>query len=337
MQKLDQCFDRIIHEAHIYQAWERFSCGKMRRPGVLDFSAHLAERLYNLRCDILNNAYVHGDYRQFTVMDPKRRTISVPTVRDQVIHQMLWDEIFPFFDHRLSSSVCSCRPGFGTTKARTMIARGIKTHAAFGKVWVAHIDISAFFSSINHDLLISSLKTWIACERTMKLLIQVIRSFTPGIPLGNLTSQLFANVILMPIDRCIADMQGVSYVRYADDFFLISHNRARLDECTKVLSQKLFELGFLCTYSLVRAEGFEALDARFFSWGQCVARGTARRGLARLAFQVKQYELGNISANCLRDSFASLQSLDQNNIWWNRSLRDLLIASYASEAIDSVL
>jgi len=337
MQKLDQCFDRIIHEAHIYQAWEKFSRGKMRRPGVLDFSAHLAERLYNLRCDILNKAYVHGDYRQFTVMDPKRRTISVPTVRDQVLHQMLWDEIFPFFDRRFSPFVCSCRPGFGTTKARLLIARAIRRHVHFGKVWIAHVDISSFFASINHDLLILSLRTWIACERTMKLLMQVIRSYTPGIPLGNLTSQLFANVILMPIDRRLANMREVSCVRYADDFFLIGHNGERLDECARVLSQKLFELGFLCTYSLVRAEGVEALGTRFFSWGQCVARGTARRGLARLAFQIEQYELGNISANCLRDSFASLQSLDQNNIWWNRSLRDVLIASYASEVIDSVL
>jgi retron-type reverse transcriptase len=129
--KLVNCYPQIISDANIWLAWTRFRAGKGSRADIQIFERSLETNLLELRRELHDRSYQHGTYRSFVVRDPKRRLIHVPTVRDQVVHQMVWNILFPFFNSRFSPSATSCRPGMGTSAARAIIRRWGKWYSAW--------------------------------------------------------------------------------------------------------------------------------------------------------------------------------------------------------------
>jgi retron-type reverse transcriptase len=183
--------------------------------------------------DLKDKIYKHGNYEEFKINDPKPRTIHKASVRDRLLHHAVYRILYPFFDKTFISDSFSCRNNKGTHKAinkfrefgRTVSKNNTKT------CWILKCDIRKFFASINQDILINIIKEYIFDESIISLLKEIIFSFKPnGLPLGNLTSQLFANVYLNELDQFVKHkLKAGYYIRYADDFVILSQDKTYLE------------------------------------------------------------------------------------------------------------
>lgn len=182
---------------------------------------------------------MHGRYYAFNISDPKPRHIHKASVRDRVLHHALYRLLYPFFERTFIADSFSCQLEKGTHKALNRfraLARCVsRNHTR--TCWVLKCDITKFFASIDHGILLYLLSLYIPDQNILWLLERVIQSFnTPGIPgiglpLGNLTSQLFVNIYMNEFDQYVKHHLKVKhYIRYADDFVLLSDGRMWLEE-----------------------------------------------------------------------------------------------------------
>ena len=224
-------FDRLI------RAYYRAASGKHNREGVLSFHSRLERNIFNIRDDLLSEKYEWGTYRNFWVTDPKRRLIESAPFRDRIVHQAITEVLEPWIDPAFYYHSYACRSGKGT-------------HAAVKRVqsWASdcpeqhylQMDVSKFFPSINRDKLFELVTIKIGDEKMLRLIESLLKN-SPGIggiPIGNLTSQLFANLYLDPLDQYIKRTLRVShYVRYMDDFVIIHPSRTELQSIRKKIEQ----------------------------------------------------------------------------------------------------
>lgn len=185
-----------------------------------------------LHNELANKSYKHGGYLGFYITDPKLRHIHKASVRDRLIHHAIYRQLYQFFSKTFIADSYSCQLSKGTHKAiarfRSMAYKVSKNNTKTR--WVLKGDIKKFFASVNQEILIKILKQRIPDEEIINLLAKVIKSFAKGIPLGNLTSQLFANVYLNEFDQFVKHkLKARHYLRYADDFVVLSYNRNRLE------------------------------------------------------------------------------------------------------------
>ncbi|MFH1193789.1 MAG: reverse transcriptase/maturase family protein [bacterium] len=255
---LSHKFEDIISLDNLLSAWREFIVGKKSKKDVQDFSRDLFDNIVSLHNDLANKIYCHGDYESFYVNDPKRRHIHKASVRDRLLHHAVYRILYPFFDKKFISDSYSCRPDKGTHKAinrfRAIAYAVSKNHTR--TCWVLKCDIRKFFASIGHKILIDILQKHIADENIIWLLKNIIGSFeieiassasTPsrndggiGLPLGNLTSQLFANVYMNEFDQWVKHRLKVKcYIRYADDFIFLSEERNYLELLIPVIGNFL--------------------------------------------------------------------------------------------------
>jgi len=213
----------------VWCAWRAFRRGKKPSRAILLFESDLELNLLRLCAELNDGRYQHGDYDHKIVHEKKRRDIAVARVRDRVVHRMLYDYLLFRVDKRLDYDVWSCRQGKGLHAALDRTAQMVDKHAG-GWVWRA--DITKFFDNVDHAILRSCLKRVVPDEEAMNILDTVISSyitigkFQRGIPIGNLTSQIFANIYLNEFDRFVrVACRPEAYVRYGDDFLLFASTR----------------------------------------------------------------------------------------------------------------
>ncbi|MFA5163522.1 MAG: reverse transcriptase/maturase family protein [Patescibacteria group bacterium] len=224
-------FSEISNGENLLAAWREFIIGKKNKKDVIKFSLHLGDNILQLQVELANGSYQHGGYQDFYVSDPKLRHIHKASVRDRLVHHAVCRQLYPFFSQLFIAHSYSCQLGKGTHRA------GLAFRRASGKVslnktrtvWVLQADIKRFFDSIDQEILIVILRRYIDDERIMSLLENIIRSFScqpgKGLPLGNLTSQLFVNIYLNEFDQFVKnDLKVKYYFRYADDFAILSDN-----------------------------------------------------------------------------------------------------------------
>jgi len=220
---------------NLCEAWQEFIRGKRKKKDVQEFTLHLGDEIVNLHLDLMNGTYYHGGYSHFRINDPKPREIHKASVRDRLLHHAIHRKLYPFFASLFISDSFSCQKAKGLHRAlerfeelsRKASKNGTKT------CWVLKCDIRKFFASINHQILIEILDRRIADRRLLDLLQRVIESFQTrpgkGIPLGNLTSQIFANIYMNEFDRYVKhELRAKYYARYADDFVFLSRDRQEL-------------------------------------------------------------------------------------------------------------
>lgn len=203
----------------------------------MTYERHLEDNLFELRDELRSGNYRHSAYHPFTIRDPKQRSISKATVKDRIVHQAMVNIIEPCFERQFIFDSYSCRVGKGTHAAvrrlRTFLRRVSENDTR--TVYALKCDVRKFFASIDHDILLSLLERQIADERTIVLVKNIINSFQTaegkGIPLGNLTSQLFANIYLNELDRYVKmHLHEKYYLRYCDDFIILGLKRKELGE-----------------------------------------------------------------------------------------------------------
>jgi len=230
-------FEEIISLENLFSAWREFLVGKKKKKDVQEFSRNLADNILSLHDDLANKTYCHGGYKSFYVTDPKLRHIHKASVRDRLLHHAVYRILYPFFDKIFIADSYSCRLGKGTHKAINRFKRMIYIVSKNNTrtCWILKCDIKKFFASINHKILIEIIEQYITDKDILWLLKNIIDSFESvvgvgiGLPLGNLTSQLFANIYMNEFDRWVKHkLKEKDYVRYADDFILLSEDKEHL-------------------------------------------------------------------------------------------------------------
>jgi len=229
-------------------AWKEFITGKKKRKDVQEFERYLMSNLISLHDNFANKIYAHSAYEAFNISDPKPRHIHKAKVRDRLLHHAIYRILYPFFDRTFISDSFSCRLNKGTHRAlnrfKIFAQKVSRNHRK--TCWVLKCDIRKFFENIDHEILLTILKGYIPDKNIVWLLEKVIRSFLSapgrGLPLGNLTSQLFVNIYMNEFDQFIKhNLKAKYYIRYADDFVVLSNDKAWLEELLPKIADFLSE------------------------------------------------------------------------------------------------
>lgn len=227
-------YSSLISIENLFQAWDEFKKGKRKKYDVQVFEKNLEDNLFSLHSRLKNKTYKHGSYSEFYVNDPKRRHIHKAQVRDRIVHHLLYKYLYAIFDQTFICDSYSCRMGKGTHRAVKRLerfARAVSKNYS-QNCWALKLDIKKFFTSVDHEILKSLIAKKIKDEEILWLIGKVIKSFPKGIPLGNLTSQIFANIYLNELDQFVKHKLKIKhYLRYADDFLILNRNRESLLHC----------------------------------------------------------------------------------------------------------
>ncbi len=230
-------FEDIISIDNLLEAWREFIKGKRHKKDVQDFSFDLMDNIFHLNADLIHHTYRHGNYQAFNINDPKPRIIHKASVRDRLLHHAIYRVLYSFFNKTFIADSYSCRLNKGTHKALNRFrefGRGVSKNNT-KTCWVLKCDIKKFFANIDHRILMDILGEYIPDSNIMCLLGEIISSFSSrpevGLPLGNLTSQLFVNIYMNKFDQFAKHkLKTKYYIRYSDDFVILSENRKWLEE-----------------------------------------------------------------------------------------------------------
>jgi retron-type reverse transcriptase len=242
MKKFPKKYEDIITFENIFQAWKEFVRDKSKKTDVILFGGKLMDNLSRLYEDLIYKKYKHSTYHPFKINDPKPRDIHKAIVRDRVLHHLLYTNLYPFFDRTFIHDSYSCRIGKGTHKAllrfRSFVLKVSKNRTK--QCYVLKCDIRKCFRSIDHDILKNILNNKIEDKNILGLLDNVIDSFKIGLPLGNLTSQLLVNIYMNELDQHMKrELKVKYYIRYVDDFAVVSDDKIYLDNLVPKISEFL--------------------------------------------------------------------------------------------------
>lgn len=249
-------FDRICSFENLVQAAQRAARGKQDKPDAIAFMRQLEPRCLRLSDALAQGTWRPGGYREVTVRDPKERHISIARFSDRVVHQAICHHVAPLLERSYIAHTFASIPGRGQHKALACFERFRDQHA-----YVLRTDIFRYFPAIDHAVLKADLARHLSCPHTRAVLGRIIDGsnaqepvhryfagdslFTPwqrrrGLPLGNLTSQMFANLYLNPLDHFAKEVLRIKgYLRYLDDVAVFGRSAAELQAVQQRLVQFL--------------------------------------------------------------------------------------------------
>lgn len=236
---------RSIHAIeNLFLAWREFRRGKRAKPDVQEFEFNLEDNLFELNEQLIAKTYQHDQYEAFFVTDPKLRHIHKATVRDRVLHQALFRVLYPVFDPSFIFDSYSCRLGKGTHRAVDRLEAFCRKASRNNSrnIFALKLDIRKFFDSIDHTILLHLIERKISDHDILYLIKRILTSFSPGLPLGNVTSQLFANIYLNELDQFMKHQLKIRYyLRYCDDFVALFESREDLQSYLDAVREFLAE------------------------------------------------------------------------------------------------
>ncbi|MEK7611766.1 MAG: reverse transcriptase/maturase family protein [Patescibacteria group bacterium] len=247
--KFIHTYEHIISVENLLAAWQEFIVGKRNRMDVQKFELNLMSNIFALHGDLAAHIYRHSEYEAFNISDPKPRNIHKASVRDRLLHRAIYRVLYPFFDRRFIADSYSCRKRKGTHKAiakfRSYAHIVSKNHMQ--TAWVLKCDIRKFFASIDQEILMRIMLVHIPEKNILRLISAIVGSFYMGergrgLPLGNLTSQLFVNIYMNIFDQFMKHkIKAKYYIRYADDFVILSADKAWLETTLRSVHAFLLE------------------------------------------------------------------------------------------------
>jgi RNA-directed DNA polymerase len=312
MQAMDN-YSQILSFRNLLSAARKTMRGKKRSVGACKFHFYLEPELFRLQQELIAETYHPGDFEFFQIRDPKSRRICVAPFRDRVLHHAICNILEPILEKSMISNSFACRRGKGTLAAIEYVHSLCSSPGYFLKC-----DISRYFDSIDHEILANRLARRISDPRLMQLLRRIIQTVLPhcdagkGIPIGNLTSQHFANFYLSPLDHFIQRTLKIKgYCRYMDDFLLFSDDKSTLRVAEIEIRQFLMSRLNLSLKerALVLApvsEGVPFIGFRFFPAVIRLQKGLLKRWRRKLTQRFKAFEAGSLSEEEYLCSVSSL-------------------------------
>ncbi len=311
----------------MFQAWDEFKIDKRNKVDVLQFEKNLEQNIFELYRNLKNKTYIHRGYTDFYIYDPKRRHIYKATVRDRVLHHAIFKVLNCIFEPTFISTSFSCRIDRGNHKGVDFLYKVIRevSRNYTKKCFVLKCDIRKFFDSVGHKILLDILKRKIKDTNVIWLIEEIIRSYTSdnsaftrererervGIPIGNLTSQIFANIYMNEFDQFIKHTLRIEhYARYTDDFVIVSDNKDYLKELIPKLQLFLLEKLKLKIHpkkmTIIKyIQGIDFLGYVIFPHHLLLRAKTKKRIIRNLKLKVYNYKRGLISKNKLEQSIQS--------------------------------
>lgn len=236
----------------MFSAWEIFRRGKTRKKDVMDFEMHLEDHIFSLYEEVKNGTYKHSSYTYFQIFDNKKRDIYKAEVRDRIIHQIVYDYLLTCFEPDFISDSYASRKDKGQYRALKTFCYFVKLANGRGRECsVLKCDVRKYFDNVEHARLLDFIKEKVKCEKVLKIIKEIIESYhssellQKGIPLGNITSQVFANIYLNALDHYVKeDLRCRFYIRYNDDIVIVFENDKNAvnirDKVILFVKQKLF-------------------------------------------------------------------------------------------------
>ena len=232
MKRYGDLFDRLLSFENWLMASRKAFRGKTDRQTVARFYFNLENELLNLKNELTTGSYTPKDFKIFEIREPKVRKICSSDFRDRVVHHAICNVIEPVFDRRLVYDTYACRTGKGSHAALRRCQEFSRNHEYFLKC-----DIRKYFDTIDHEVLKGLLRRILKDRRLLTLLDQIIDHGVPGnlpgkgLPIGNLTSQHFANLYLGELDHHLKErLRLKGYLRYMDDFICFGRDKAELHQ-----------------------------------------------------------------------------------------------------------
>ncbi|MCB0567738.1 MAG: hypothetical protein KDD01_25500 [Phaeodactylibacter sp.] len=317
MKRFGNLYNKICTFENLLLAFYKARRGKRSNDNVAAFEANMEWELLRLLEELKVENYCPGAYRTFQIHDPKERMISAAPFRDRVVHHALCNIIEPIFEPTLIFDTYANRTGKGTHA-------GIRRCQEFTRryPYVLKTDIKKYFPSIDHGILKNIIARKIKCRPTLRLINLIIdnsnlqepvQDYFPGddlfslqdrrkgLPMGNLTSQFFANLYLSPFDHFVKEALGIKgYIRYVDDMVLFHHKKQALHEAEQAIRH------FLATKLRLRLHekktnifpskvGITFLGQRVFTSHRRLKRENVQRFKKRLDERLNAYLCGEIS------------------------------------------
>ena len=329
----------------VFAAYYECRKHKRRTMNALLFEINLEENLIQLWQEINNGTYQVGKSVAFIVKHPVFREVFAANFRDRVVHHLVIRKLWSLINAALSPSSYSCRPGMGTLYGVKKVYEQMQICSSGfrKKYYVLRLDIRGFFMHIQHDKLYEMLAHLVQTgyhgtdkEILLKLMKQII--FTPvqencsikgnkndwkflpvskslfhigrskGLPIGNLTSQIFANFYLYPLDRYISSQQGMFYGRYVDDMVLLHLSKKSLLNCKKEIEKILSTLGLKLharkTHLLHGTQGFNFVGVYLLPHRIYIGRRLKSFFFSKLACLLHENNLQHIL--CVMNSYLGL-------------------------------
>lgn len=225
-------FPRIASFQNLLVACHKAALGKRHQEDIANFLVNREPELLRLQAELLSGTYRPGTYRTFTLQEyAKKREISAAPFRDRVTHHAFCQVVEPIFDRRFFFHSYACRKEKGTHRALSCCQTFLRQHR-----YVLQADIVQYFASINQRALLSILAKKMGDAQVMQLAELIVHSWRPdlgrGVPIGNLTSQFFANLYLNELDSFVKfQLRRKHYLRYMDDFLLFGDSKEELRDC----------------------------------------------------------------------------------------------------------
>jgi len=315
MRTYNNLYPLIYEFSNIHMAYYRARRGKRYKKETLSFEYNLEENLFNIHNELVNETYIPSRYREFYVTEPKKRLILCLPLKDRVIHQAICHIIAPIFEWTFIHDTYACRIGKGALAGVNRLYYFLqKELSKSDNLYCLKMDIRKYFYSIDHQVIKNLIRKKIRCTRTLKLLDIIIDSTdNPGIAIGNLTSQLFANIYLGALDHYIKEeLQVKSYVRYMDDMVILHHDKAYLWELYRLIknfTESNLKLNFNNKTSVFNvSRGIDFLGYRQFK----DVRILRKRVMIKNIRKFKKFIASGAPADKINMSLASLKGLTKH-------------------------
>lgn len=329
---IKDAFNIITDYSTLFSAHKRALRGKRNNPFATDFDYHLASNVNKLQLLLRGEKYVQQPYRKKIIFEPKMRLIEAPAYQDRIVHHAIHFVLEPFYERFFINDSYASRKGRGIHRAAKRVQYFLRKNIKSEKtLYVCKIDISKYYASINHEKLLDIIKEKIHDKKLVRLLNQIIGStdsgnehdnlfeknsyyFTKGrrgIPIGNLTSQLFANIYLHKADMYAKQQLKIRhYVRYMDDILFFHHNKHVINNWMKLLTDYLYEE----LYLTVNPRKIRVYPARhgvsfvgyvIYPYHMRLRGSSAKRFKKRYKKQLDKIAIGQLKTSEMQRSFAS--------------------------------
>lgn len=327
MKRHKHLFEQICCFENLLLASQKAQRGKRFKPSTAKFNHQLEKELFRLQSELQSQTYRPGHYKAFYIYDVKPRLISAAPYRDRVVHHALCNVIEPIFDRAFIHDSYACRKDKGTHIAVDRLTRFMQNND-----YVLKCDIKKYFPSVDHAILKALIRRKIGCPGTLWLIDLIVDYSNPqeevsdyftgddlfspwnrqkGLPIGNQTSQFFANVYLNSFDHFVKEELGCRYyLRYVDDFIVLGDDKGWLWEVRDAIS------AFLGTYLRLRlhptkqwvqpvAAGIDFLGYRVFPSYRRLRRENVVRFARRLRRMQHEFRAGAVSWDKIKQRIAS--------------------------------
>jgi retron-type reverse transcriptase len=314
MKSYDNLYEKLCSYDNLLLAYRKAKRGKGRKWYVKEFEANLEKNLLKLEYELRSTTYTPSPMKRFVIDEPRTRIISASHFRDRIVHHAICNILEPIFEKVFICDSYASRKNKGTHAALECFDYFKRKVSGNGKMlpnaknrnqiygYVLKADIKHYFDSVDHETLLRIIKKKIADERVLSLIKKIIDNHEckvpgKGMPIGNLTSQFFANVYLNELDYFVKhNLKAKYYIRYLDDFVVLNSSKERLEFCKVQINDFLKTIGLQLHSDKSKViplhKGIRFLGFRIFYHFKMPKKGNLRKIRHRIDYFTDLYKDG---------------------------------------------